>query len=162
LPAIRRVGKEQCAAPLSLRNESCLHQKVIAFIRRFFNHCILAPGLGELQDIPEKRIYSFRQGYQGGQPDLLILNQHSTFNGFAIEFKHPNGNGKLSANQASSLHRYRTANFKTLVSNDYDLIITELISYLSNTRLSCPSCRLKFKTEASLARHCQVIHRDPL
>ena len=158
LPKVLRVGKEQAQAPLSLHSEASLHHKVVAFIRRFYPDALLAPGLGELQDLPEKRIIGWRCGYKSGQPDLLILNQHKTFNGFALEFKHPNGSGKLSTNQISTLSKYRICNYRTLVSNDYDLILKELFDYFANTRLCCPHCRLKFKTSISLSTHCRVIH----
>ena len=41
-------------------------------------------------------------------------------------------------------------NHLTLVSDDYDTIIMEVVRYMNETRVHCPHCRRKFKTEASL------------
>lgn len=158
LPSVRRAGKEHCQPPLLLKCEADLHHRVVAFIRRFFSHALLAPGLGELQDDSNKRLYSYRCGYQGGQPDILILNLHKRFTGFALELKHPNGTGRLSQNQAITLERYRAAGFRTLLSNDYDLIIKELLEYSKDTRLGCPHCRLRFKSQETLTTHLHAIH----
>ena len=37
-----------------------------------------------------------------------------------------------------------------LVSDDYGTVIMEVVRYMSETRVHCPHCRRKFKTEASL------------
>ena len=64
-----------------LLNETDLHCKVVSLLRKFYPGCIMAPGLGELQFSPEKRVASYRKGYTSGQPDLLILNAHKQYTG---------------------------------------------------------------------------------
>ena len=46
LPHLRKQYQEQLRAPLSLRNESDLHHKVVQAIRRFWPHALLVAGLG--------------------------------------------------------------------------------------------------------------------
>ena len=77
LPHLRRSLQSQQCPPLSLRNETDLHYKVVDAIRRFYPHAIIAPGLGELQDSVDKRRDGYFKGYSGGQPDILILNCES-------------------------------------------------------------------------------------
>ena len=159
LPKLRRSYQDQQCAPLYLRNEADLHHKVIRFIRRFYPHALIAACMGELQDTPIKRLDSWRKGYQAGSPDILILNLHAKYSGFAIELKSPTGNGVVSQKQSDCLERYNMANFKTLVSGEYDLILIELVKYFENTRLRCPHCCKKFKTNGSLQKHLCHFHR---
>lgn len=81
-----RMQRKLC---FKIETEADLHYKVINFIKNLPYDLILNAGLGELQDTSEKRIDAFNKGYSKGQPDLLIMNPTSTFNGFAIEFKSP-------------------------------------------------------------------------
>ena len=37
-----------------------------------------------------------KKGFLGGQPDILILNYHQVYKGFAIELKTPPNKGVLS------------------------------------------------------------------
>ena len=159
LPRLRKHYQEQIRAPLSLRNESDLHHKVVGAIRRFWPHALLVAGLGELQDTPEKRMYSWRAGYLGGQPDILVLNNHKSFNGFAIELKNPRGSGKLSDKQGVAIGKYRSAGFQALVSDEYDVVLFELFKYFQDIRLCCEMCGNKFKTEQTLQRHCSKFHK---
>ena len=104
LPSIRKTGKYKApfkpkqkepvvAQQLSILNECDLHNKVIYFIRKKFEHAIIIPGLGELQTTTWARSKAYKAGYKGGQPDLLILNYHTEYNGFAIELKTPTVRG---------------------------------------------------------------------
>ena len=102
---------------------------------------------------------AWKKGYIGGQPDIVILNSHKTYNGFALELKTPNGSGVLSGNQADYLQRLRQQNYKVLVSDSYAKIFIELLDYISNTRIHCQHCNRKFKNNATLQNHCRVIHR---
>jgi len=106
------------------KRELDLHYKVIGFIRDKYPDAMIAPGLGEYQQTSELRVDAYRKG----QPYILILNLHKNFNGFALELKHPGGNGRLSANQRTFLSNLRQQNWKVLVSDDYDDILMELIS----------------------------------
>ena len=159
LPRLRKQYQEQVRAPLSLRNESELHHKVVQAIRRFWPHALLVAGLGELQDTPEKRMYAWRSGYLGGQPDILILNNHKSYNGFAIELKNPRGSGKLTDKQIVTLEKYRSAGFQTTCSDEYDVVLHEIFKYFQDTRLICEICGHKFKTEQTLHRHCSKFHK---
>ena len=159
LPRLRKAYKDQQKAPLCLANESDLHHKIVQFLRRFYPHCLLVAGLKELQDTFHKRLDAWRKGYTAGQPDILICNAHSRYNGFAIELKTPRGTGKLSEKQDKCLGQFEIAKYKTLVSDEYDVIILELVEYMRNIRLCCPHCCRKFKTEATLQKHLKHFHR---
>ena len=159
LPRLRKNLQAQQSAPLCLRNESDLHYKVVDFIRRFFPHALLSAGLGELQDTSSKRMDAWKKGYQSGTPDILIHNYHARYNGFAIELKNPRGTGRHSEKQFDCLAQFQTAKFQTLVSDDYDRIILEIVNYFANVRLCCPHCKKRFKTQETLENHLRCFHR---
>jgi len=159
LPKLRKCLQEQRCEPLCLRNETQLHHKVVQAIRRFYPQVILIPGLGELQDTQYKRIDAFRKGYQKGQPDILILNEHKTYRGLAIELKTPMGTGSVSQSQSNSLFNLQAAGFKTLLSDDYDRILLDLFEYFREIRIRCPHCCKKFKNNDTLNKHTENFHR---
>ena len=68
-------------------NEYDLHTKVVQYISRFYPDSIITPVLGELQDTSNKRISSYRKGYQKRQPDIIINNLHRYYNELCIKFK---------------------------------------------------------------------------
>ena len=100
--------------------------------------------LGENQDTVYTRIDSFKKGYLCGSPDLIINNLHKCYSRFAIEMKSPTGNGVLSPDQSMMLLQYQNNGFKTLVSNDYDHIIEQLIEYFRDVRIKCSYCPRRF------------------
>ena len=102
-----------------------LHVKVVSFLKKRNPHSLFTVTSGENQDTAFKRIDSFKKGYLRGSPDLIINNLHKHYTGFCIEFKSPKGNGVLSPDQM--LQQYQNNGFKTLVSNDYDHIIEQII-----------------------------------
>lgn len=159
LPYLRKTMEAQQNLPLALRTETQLHYKVIDAIRGFFPHAIIAPGLGELQDTAQKRRDAYLKGYSGGQCDILILNQHARYRGFAIELKNPRGTGQLSEKQANYLVNFERAGFKTLVSDNYDIVFKALIEYFQSVRLQCPHCSKKFKNEETLNKHICKFHK---
>jgi hypothetical protein len=159
IPWYRHAIKDQSKAPLCLHNETDLHYKVVQAIRRFFTFALLSVGCGELQDTSDKRIDAWKKGYRAGSADILILNSHKKYNGYAIELKTPTGKGRLSDKQAETLVQYQRAGFKTLVSADYDQILWELFGYFQDVRLQCPHCPNRFKTEETLDRHLGNFHR---
>ena len=114
---------------IQLLNETDLHHKVVDYLRRFFPHVLLMPGLGELQDTEEKRLDSWAKGYVGGTCDLMILYPNESYSGFGIEFKTPLGTGILKENQRKFLDRLQENGYKTLASNDYDEILKEIMDY---------------------------------
>ena len=142
-----------------IEDEYDLHCKVIDYIRRFYPQLLIIAGLGELQDTSAKRIKCWKKGYQKGQPDLIINNSHKRYNGFCIEFKTPKGNGVVSEAQKELLQRYEFNGFKTLVSEDYDVIIRALIDYCGDLRVPCPYCPKKFKSHDTLTTHLKIFHR---
>ena len=82
LPSIRKYGQyKMFDCPwnkmIMIGNERDLHYKVVNLIRNFYPDSILVAGLGENQDTEDKRLDSYKKGYQRGQPDLMILNYHN-------------------------------------------------------------------------------------
>ena len=139
-------------------NEHQLHYKVMDFIRRYYPDALVIPGLGELQQTPFARCDAWKKGYQGGQPDILILNKHRYHTGYAIELKTPAGTGKVSDNQATFLENLQELGYLTLVSNDYDEVIMSIVDYFKDVRYKCPLCCKTFKTKETKVTHFMVIH----
>jgi hypothetical protein len=156
LPTLR---KSNIMRPFELPNETALHHKIVAFIRSYLPQALLSVGLGELQDTSSKRSDAYPKGYRGGAPDILILNHHIKYNGFAIELKTPQGSGVLSNNQRECLLDYSRANYKTMVSCEYDQCVWELIEYFRDVRLCCSRCSKKFKNHESLYLHETFFHQ---
>ena len=94
-----------------------------------------------------------------GQPDILLLNAHRSYNGFALELKNPKGTGKVSDKQLGVLEKYRSAGFLSLCLDEYDVILHELFKYMQDIRLTCELCGRKFKSEETLHRHCSKFHK---
>ena len=142
-----------------IENEPDLHVKVVSFLKKRYRHSLLVASLGENQDSPYKRINSYKKGYLHGSPDLIINNLHKHYTGFAIEFKNPNGKGILSPDQSMMLQQYQNNGFKTLVSNDYDHIIEQLIEYFRDVRIMCSYCPRRFISSQSLKNHIRSFHK---
>ena len=111
------------------------------------------------QDTVHKGIDSFKKGYLCGSPDLIINNLHKHYTGFCIEFKSPKGNGALSPDQSMMLRQYQNNGFKTLVSNDYDHIIEQIIEYFRDVRIKCSHCPRRFISSQSLRNHIKFFHK---
>ena len=162
LPSIRKNGVYRMDIPqqqqIRIYSETDLHNKVIQFMRNHLPGHIVVPGLGELQDTTQKRSKGYFKGYRGGQPDLLILNNHKTYRGFAIELKTPKGNGQISDNQQNYLADLEQSGYKTLVSNDYDQIVVELTQYFQDVRYKCNHCPKAFKTTVIQTTHEKCMH----
>ena len=143
LPSIRKTGRyDYCidhkynnTLTFKIENETDLHVKVVSFLKKRYPHSLFTVTLGENQDTVHKRIDSFKKGYLCGSPDLIINNLHKHYTGFCIEFKSPKGNGVLSPDQSIILLQYQNNGFKTLVSNDYDHIIEQIIEYFRDVRI---------------------------
>ena len=128
-------------------------------MKKRYPHSLLVALLGENQDSPYKRIDSYKKGYLRGSPDLIINNLHKHYTGFAIEFKNPNGKGILSPGQSMMLQQYQNNGFKTLISNDYDHIIEQLIEYFRDVRIMCSYCPRRFISFQSLKNHTKSFHK---
>ena len=167
LPAIRKTGtysydmdhtyKDKLT--FKIETEDDLHTKVVNFIKKRYPNSIFVATLGENQNTAEKRIESYKKGYLKGSPDIVINNLHKNYTGFAIEFKSPKGTGKLSKDQSKMIKQYDNNGFKTLVSNDYDLIIEELIEYFKDVRIKCKYCSRKFISSSSIKKHIKDFHK---
>ena len=167
LPSIRKTGRyDYCmnhkynnTLTFKIENETDLHVKVVSFLKKRYPHSLFTVILGENQDTAFKRIDSFKKGYLRGSPDMIINNLHKHYTGFCIEFKSPKGNGVLSPDQSKMLRQYQNNGFKTLVSNDYDQIIEQIIEYFRDFRLLCLHCLRRFISPQSLRNHIKFIHK---
>ena len=136
-------------------NETDLHCKVVAYIRKFYRNAIIVAGLGELQDTHSKRISSWKKGYMTGHPDLMIMNYHKDYCGCCIEFKSPTNNY-----QVSQAHKYRKNGYYFLLINDYDIITRNIHEYMAGVRIPCKYFFEKsFLTKETRKTHYRVIHR---
>ena len=142
-----------------IENEMDLHVKVVSFLKKRYPHSLFTVTLGENQDTVHKRIDSFKKGYLRGSPDLIINNLHKHYTGFCMEFKSPKGNGILSPDQSMILLQYQNNGFKTLVSNDYDHIIEQVIEYFRDVRIKCSYCPRRFISFQSLRNHIKFFHK---
>ena len=166
LPTIRKTGRYDCddhkysdSLTFKIESETDLHVKVVSFLKKRYPHSLFIATLGENQDTSKKRIESHRKGYIRGSPDLIINNLHKQYSGFAIELKSPTGKGVLSYDQSKILQQYENNGFKTLVSNDYDHIIEQLIEYFRDVRIKCSYCSRKFISSQSIKNHIKCIHK---
>ena len=167
LPSIRKTGRyDYCidhkyinTLTFKIENETDLHVKVVSFLKKRYPHSLFTVTLGENQDTAFKRIDSFKKGYLRGSPDLIINNLHKHYTGFCIEFKSPKGNGVLSPDQSMILLQYQNNSFKTLVSNDYDHIIEQVIEYFRDVRVKCSFCPRRFISSQSLRNHIKGFHK---
>ena len=167
LPSIRKTGrynyginhKYSDTLTFKIENETDLHVKVVHFLKKRYPHSLFTITLGENQDTVHKRIDSFKKGYLHGSPDLVINNLHKHYTGFCIKFKNPNGRGVLSPDQSMMLLQYQNNAFKTLVSNNYDHIIEQIIEYFRDVRIKCSYCPRRFITSQSLKDHIKSFHK---
>ena len=167
LPSIRKTGRyDYCidhkynnTLTFKIENEMDLHVKVVSFLKKRYPHSLFTVTLGENQDTVHIRIDSFKKGYLRGSPDLIINNLHKHYTGFCIEFKSPKENGVLSPDQSMMLQQYQNNGFKTIVSNDYDLIIEQVIEYFRDVRIKCSYCPRRFISSQSLRNHIKGFHK---
>jgi hypothetical protein len=144
---------------ISILNETDLHYKVVHFIRNYLKEPIIIPGLGEYQSTHHLRNDAFQKGYLGGQPDIILLNYHTRYNGLCVEFKSPSGKGVVSEKQNNYLNALENNNYKTLISNDYDEIIVQIMKYSQGIRYLCKYCKRKFTRTHTRDKHYQYFHR---
>ena len=147
------------ALTFKIENEFDIHIKTVSFLKKRFPQSLFMTTSGENQYTGAMRIDSCKKGYLRGSPDLIINNLHKHYTGFTIEFKSTKGNGVLSPDQSMMLQQYRNNGFKTLVSNDYDLIIEQLIEYFRDVRIMCSYCPRRFISSQSLTNHIKSFHK---
>ena len=149
LPSIRKFGQyKMFDSPwnkmIMISNEKELHYKVVNLIRNYYPDAILVAGLGENQDTEDKRLDSFKKGYQRGQPDLIILDYHRDYKGLCIEFKSPTNVYEVSESQLKMKEKYKKNNYAFILSNDYDSIAKKIHKYMAGVRIPCEYCTKSF------------------
>ena len=164
LPSIRKYGQYKLFdSPwnkmIMISNERDLHYKVVNLIRNYYPDSILVAGLGENQDTEDKRLDSYKKGYQRGTPDLMVLNYHNYYKGLCIEFKSPTNNYNISEDQLKMKKKYRDNDYAFILSNDCDKISKLIHKYMDGVRIPCEYCTKAFTTKEKLEIHYKVIHR---
>ena len=134
---------------ININTEKELHYKVVDYIKKYIKEAVIVPGLGEHQINSTLRTDSYLKGYKGGQPDLILLNYHTKYKGLAIELKTPTGHGVLSKNQENYMNQLKHNGFMTLVSCDYDEIITLIGKYSLGIRYTISKIKRKFRSVES-------------
>ena len=155
LPSIRKYGQyKMFDSPwnkmIMIGNETDLHYKVVQLIRNYYPDSILVAGLGENQDTEEKRLDSYKKGYQRGQPDLMILDYHREYKGLCIEFKSPTNNYCVSESQIKMKEKYRNNDYAFILSNDYDKISKNIHKYMAGVRILCKYCPKAFRNKKNV------------
>lgn len=164
-PPIRKYGQYKLFDNpnnhmFKIENETDLHTKVVQYIRRFYSGTILIGGFGENQDTDTKRINSWKKGYQKGQPDIIIMNNHMNYSGFCIRFKSPTNNYQVSEAYLEMKGKYKEDGYKFIISIDYDRIIVRIYNYMKGLRLPCPHCSHRgFSSQDTFKSRLKVIHR---
>jgi prophage antirepressor-like protein len=165
LPSIRKSGhydmkhKFSNKKTININNEFDLHSKCVQFLKRRFPESLFTANLGELQDTSTKRLKSFNMGYIKGSPDLIIHNLNKKYSGLVIEFKGPTGKGLVSDEQTKLLKSFENNGFKTMLTNDYDMIIEAILEYFKDVRIKCQYCSRRFKSAETLLSHHSGFHR---
>ena len=164
LPSIRKYGYFKMFdnpnnKMFKIENETDLHYKVVQLIRNYYPDSILVAGLGENQDTEDKRLDSYKKGYQRGQPDLMILDYHKYYKGLCIEFKSPTNNYCVTESQLKMKEKYCNNEYAFILSNDYDKISKLIHKYMAGVRIPCEYCTKAFRNKKTLNNHYKVIHR---
>ena len=164
IPSIRKYGQfKMFDSPwnkmIMISNERELHYKVVNLIRNYYPDALLVAGLGENQDSEEKRIDSWKKGYQRGTPDLMILDFHKEYQGLCIEFKSPSNNYEVSESQLKMKDKYKKNNYAFILSNDYDKISKLIHKYMDGVRIPCEYCSKAFCNKKTLNTHYRIFHR---
>ena len=142
-----------------IENENDLHYKVVQLIRNYYPDSILVAGLGENQDTEDKRLDSYKKGYQRGQPDLMVLDYYKYYKGLCIEFKSPTNNYCVTESQLKMKEKYCENDYAFILSNDYDKISKLIHKYMAGVRFPCEYCTKAFRNKKALKNHYKVIHR---
>ena len=164
LPSIRKYGQYKLFdSPynkmIMISNEKELHYRVVELIRKYYPDSILVAAMGENQDTEEKRLDSYKKGFQRGTPDLMILDFHIDYKGLCIEFKSPTNNYVVSESQLKMKDRYKKNNYAFILSNDYDNISKKIHKYMTGVRIPCEYCPKAFCNKKTLSNHYRVFHR---
>ena len=164
LPSIRKFGQYKLFdnpwnKMIMISNEKELHYKVVQLIRNYYPDSLLVAGFGENQDTEDKRLDSYKKGYQRGTPDLMILDFHKDYQGLCIEFKSPTNNYEVSDSQLKMKEKYCQNGYAFILSNDYDKISKLIHKYFAGVRIPCEYCTKAFRKTKTLNRHYKIFHR---
>jgi prophage antirepressor-like protein len=164
LPSIRQTGTYKLNnnikyPQMMITNETDLHYNIIKFIKYYFDEPIIIASLGENQITSEMRIDSYNKGYIKGAPDILLLNYNTYHRGLAIELKSPKYNCELKGHQKLFLESLENNKFKTIVSNDYNELIKEIIDYHKDVKYCCKYCSSRFKN-VEFRNECYIEHHS--
>ena len=164
LPSIRKYGQfkmfdNPCNNMIMISNEKELHYKVVNLIRKYYPDTLIVAGLGENQDSEEKRIDSWKKGYQRGTPDLMILDFHKDYQGLCVEFKSPTNNYEVSESQLKMKDKYKKNNYAYILSNDYDYICKKIHKYMTGVRIPCEFCLKTFCSKKTINNHYSLFHK---
>jgi anti-repressor protein len=144
LPSIRKTGtyrhKYFFSKPVATNDdviqlaiehdrEEVLHYQVVDHIRKEYPDAVIHAGLGEHLTTKHAGLDAKLKGYTKGEPDITVIRQlPNTFQDvLAIEFKNPNGKGKLDKHQIDyhDVLKYQ-CNIETIVGHEYDKIIIQI------------------------------------
>ena len=164
LPSIRKYGQYKLFdSPynkmIMISNEKEPHYRVVELIRKYYPDSILVAAMGENQDTEEKRLDSYKKGFQRGTPDLMILDFHIDYKGLCTEFKSPTNNYVVSESQLKMKDKYKKNNYAFILSNDYDNISKKIHKYMTGVRIPCEYCPKAFCNKKTLSNHYRVFHR---
>ena len=67
--------------------------------------------------------------------------------------------GCFVRSQSKMMRQYHLNGYKTLVSNNYDLIIETILDYFKDVRMQCSYCPRKFISYESIRRHIKGFHK---
>ena len=116
---------------MTLLTEHDLQKQIVIYLRD--TDILFASNCNGFLDSSAKRLKAWHEGMSAGHPDLLIYTPNDSYNGFAIEFKTPKGDGKLDNKQSDWLQKLEVeCKYFTLCSNDYTIIIETIIKYIHN------------------------------
>lgn len=120
-----------------MESERELQLRVVAYLRETHPWVPLIPGLGEHQTSYGRRVDAWQKGYISGIPDLLLLAPSGDSCGLAIEFKSPKYKRGASPTQIAFLRQLETVSrFQTLVSHDFDAVVSRIERYLASANRS--------------------------
>ena len=164
LPSIRKTGRYNSKYPyrsdsitkdeaqeFANGREDRIHYDIVEHIKTRYPDAVLQAGIGEHLTTQHARIDATNKGYTAGQPDITVLR--GLPNGFqdalAIEFKNPNGTGKLKTKQIEYHKNLKDkCNIETIVGHNYEDIIIAIHDHYKTVyaRAQSPAIKDKPKT----------------
>jgi hypothetical protein len=113
-----------------ITTQSHLQQEIVKYLKT--TDLLFCASLGGYLDTDQARIMANKEGYQKGQPDIIIYSPSScgNYSGMALELKTPWGNGELGKHQHDWLDLLEDeSGYYCLVSNDFCEVLEAVIKY---------------------------------